>query len=72
MKQRTNVHVRDGINSVSIIDKVSRIFFPAVFTAFNVFYWITYLDFGENGNVLMWDVKLKDWNWSLSLEEKDR
>ena len=54
MKQRTNVHARDGINSVSRIDKASRIFFPFVFIAFNVFYWITYLDIGKDGNVLIW------------------
>ena len=53
MKQRTNVHARDGINSVSRIDKASRIFFPFVFIAFNVFYWITYLDIGKDGNVLI-------------------
>ncbi len=53
MKQRTNVHVRDGINSVSKIDKASRVFFPFVFMTFNVVYWITYLDIGEPGNMLM-------------------
>ncbi len=53
MKQRTNVHIRDGINSVSRIDIASRIIFPFVFITFNVIYWITYLDFGEGGNILI-------------------
>ncbi|KAL4230954.1 Gamma-aminobutyric acid receptor subunit alpha-4 [Mactra antiquata] len=32
-----------GLNSVSKIDKLSRIIFPLVFSAFNVLYWIVYL-----------------------------
>lgn len=32
-----------GLNSVSKIDKLSRIIFPVVFFAFNVLYWIVYL-----------------------------
>lgn len=31
-----------AMNSVSKIDKISRIFFPALFIAINLFYWYTY------------------------------
>ncbi|KAK2148946.1 hypothetical protein LSH36_474g04060 [Paralvinella palmiformis] len=33
---------RSGVNSVSKIDKMSRILFPLVFIMFNVIYWISY------------------------------
>ena len=31
-----------GVNSVSMIDKVSRVLFPLAFTGLNVMYWIAY------------------------------
>ena len=31
-------------NSVSKIDKVSRVVFPFIFITFNIFYWVIYLD----------------------------
>ena len=40
MKKHTPV----GVNSVSKIDQGSRIVFPVIFVAFNVFYWLHYLD----------------------------
>ncbi|ESP02212.1 hypothetical protein LOTGIDRAFT_157371 [Lottia gigantea] len=38
-------HVRNalGLNSVSKIDKVSRILFPVAFTTLNIVYWVSYL-----------------------------
>ncbi|XP_050415324.2 gamma-aminobutyric acid receptor alpha-like [Patella vulgata] len=38
-------HVRNalGLNSVSKIDKVSRVLFPMAFTTLNIVYWVSYL-----------------------------
>lgn len=32
-----------SMNSVSQIDRVSRVFFPILFVAINLFYWYTYV-----------------------------
>ena len=32
-----------SMNSVSQIDRVSRVFFPILFVAINLFYWYTYI-----------------------------
>ena len=32
-----------GINSVSMIDRASRVLFPLSFLIFNIFYWSLYL-----------------------------
>ena len=45
-ESRRTSHQWDNVqqmNSVSKIDKVSRIVFPALFLTFNMFYWFTYL-----------------------------
>lgn len=47
MKMKTSKY--GGINSVSRIDRVSRILFPFMFLLFHVFYWTSYLIFGSNG-----------------------
>lgn len=36
-------------NDASIIDRVSRILFPAAYLAFNIFYWSYYTVFNFNG-----------------------
>ena len=36
-----------ALNSVSKIDKISRIVFPLAFTLLNVFYWYSYLSHSE-------------------------
>ncbi|KAG5879228.1 hypothetical protein JTB14_006028 [Gonioctena quinquepunctata] len=40
-------HVRH-INSVSLIDRTARVFFPASFAFFNLFYWMAYFMTQEN------------------------
>ena len=44
MKVRNLKRARGVTNSVSKIDRVSRYLFPFVFFAFNMIYWISYLD----------------------------
>ena len=44
---------RDGVNSVSRIDTVSRVVFPIVFIAFNIFYWVVYLNKKDEGDNLI-------------------
>lgn len=46
-RHRSSTRSRQGdggnsMNSVSKIDQVSRVFFPALFLAINLFYWYTY------------------------------
>ncbi|CAD5114971.1 DgyrCDS4001 [Dimorphilus gyrociliatus] len=43
------VRSSDGINSVSMIDKVSRILFPTAFIILNIFYWNLYLGASSDG-----------------------
>ena len=47
-----NLHKRNtrfkNMNSVSIIDRISRFCFPVLFIAFNLFYWIVYLEAGTS------------------------
>lgn len=35
------------INSVSYIDRVARVVFPASFTFLNIFYWVVYVTYQE-------------------------
>ncbi|XP_005106571.1 gamma-aminobutyric acid receptor subunit alpha-2-like [Aplysia californica] len=44
-RKRFNKNVRNsiGLNSVSKIDKVARILFPAAFSGLNIIYWMSYL-----------------------------
>lgn len=41
-QSRTKQWDGKAMNSVSKIDQISRIFFPALFVAINLFYWYTY------------------------------
>lgn len=43
------VRSSDGINSVSMIDKVSRVLFPTAFILLNIFYWNLYLGSSKDG-----------------------
>ena len=43
-------------NSVSKIDKVSRVIFPAIFLIFNIFYWTSYLDGDVSAIQFTWDL----------------
>lgn len=36
------------INSVSHIDRVARVIFPASFTLLNLFYWLAYVTYQED------------------------
>ena len=45
MKQRTKP---SGTNSVSRIDRFSRVFFPLTFSVFQVLYWLAYFDFSNS------------------------
>lgn len=51
MKRKTRR--RDGVNSVSKIDTASRVVFPVVFIAFNVIYWIIYLNKKDEGEYII-------------------
>lgn len=41
-QSRTQQWDGKAMNSVSKIDQISRIFFPVLFIAINLFYWYTY------------------------------
>ncbi|KAG1674533.1 Gamma-aminobutyric acid receptor alpha-like [Nymphon striatum] len=42
----------NGVNSVSFIDRVSRVLFPFTFIILNVFYWLSY---SSNRGMFSWD-----------------
>ena len=42
-----------GTNSVSRIDRFSRVSFPLAFSIFQVLYWLAYFDFSTSGQLEM-------------------
>ena len=51
-RRRQLARYRDSRNSVSSVDRTSRVVFPVLFVIFNVFYWLVYcttaLQWSEN------------------------
>ena len=56
-----------ALNSVSKIDKISRIVFPLAFTLLNVFYWYSYLSHSERISGLTFQAWKNEINFSIFL-----
>ncbi|KAH7646459.1 hypothetical protein HUG17_1997 [Dermatophagoides farinae] len=54
IKRRTKAQEMCAVNSVSMIDKVSRILFPFVFFILNMAYWTFYIN-ERNSDFIQWE-----------------